>query len=154
MALESRRQDEMDTKDSVSYTPLQTEDLDESRDAEAVRFLLHCDQPSLVNEKDIMLRKWLNSSSTNSNEEDDDEEEEDIVTRGGEVCCLNNIKVTGTCFCKFFVVLYLLTCLLVSALYIAIYGPSELYLMPERPPVYKPFKVSALCSCKKVWLLC
>ena len=41
------------------------------------------------------------------------------------------IRITGSCLCKLFVVIYLVACLLVSALYIAIYGPNELFYMPE-----------------------
>ena len=41
------------------------------------------------------------------------------------------IRITGSCLCKLFVVIYLMACLLVSALYIAIYGPNELFYMPE-----------------------
>lgn len=85
-----------------------------------------------VEDKELMLRKWLASSSSAPLVDDEIDD---------EVCCMSNVKITGTCFCKIFVVLYLLACLLVSALYIAIYGPNELYLMPETPPPYKPSKV-------------
>lgn len=84
-----------------------------------------------VEDKELMLRKWLASSSSAPLVDDEIDD---------EVCCMSNVKITGTCFCKIFVVLYLLACLLVSALYIAIYGPNELYLMPETPPPYKPSK--------------
>ena len=39
--------------------------------------------------------------------------------------------MTGACLCKLSILIYLLACVLVSALYVAIYGPNELYTSPE-----------------------
>lgn len=93
--------------------------------------------------REAMLRKWLashpsSSDSLNNEGGDEDKLDDDVES---ERCCLSNIKVTGTCLCKLFVVMYLLMCLLVSALYVAIYGPNELYLVHELPPS-KPIIVS------------
>lgn len=125
--------------DGVAYKPL-TDEEPLGREDNDVSFVFldgDNDVEQEMEEKEIMLRKWLATASP-APLDDIDEKEND------ETCCVSNIKVTGTCFCKIFVVLYLLACLLVSALYIAIYGPNELYLMPEVPPPYKPFKVSEI----------
>ena len=141
-----RFKNESHATDDVAYKPLIDEEespagCDEKLiKEEKVSFIVlngERDGPGEMEDKELMLRKWLASSSPAPLEDEVDD----------ETCCMSNVKITGTCFCKIFVVLYLLACLLVSALYIAIYGPNELYLMPETPPPYKPSKVRARKVC-------
>lgn len=112
----TEEQEEIDCKDSPEELLLPRE---------------HCSQIT----REAMLRKWLHSNpDTFVREEEDNEDEEqdeECLIKEGNV--FSRIKVTGSCLCKLFVIIYLLACLLVSALYIAIYGPNELYLIPEGP---------------------
>ena len=55
-------------------------------------------------------------------------------------------RISGTCLCKFSAVIYLATCVMISALYVAIYGQSQQYFTSEE--VWVPGKVrNNLCVC-------
>ena len=107
----------------VLETAFLTED-NEDLDSPA-ELLLPDEHPA---QREVIIRKWLNSSTSTITEEDESDERRCVAKDTGVFA---KVKVSSSCMCKLFVVLYLLGCLLVSTLYIAIYGPNELYLMPE-----------------------
>jgi hypothetical protein len=107
------------------------EDIDEL-DGNPEQYLLPESSP-LDSEKEEMLRKWLASNIPAGKVVIEPDEHPKLYRNR---CCCDT--VTGTCFCKIFVILYLFVCILISSLYIAIYGPNELFLMSETSPVYDP----------------
>ena len=114
-------------------------------------------ESNLEADRDAMLRKWLVTSSQGDMVAEDEEIDTSIEDDNG--CCASRMKVSGSCLCKLFVVMYLLACLLISALYIAIYGPNELYLTPEAPHLLpEPAKVCKLilyvCMYVRVYSIC
>ena len=129
-------------KSRLSFGVQETEELEEMEGSGADQLLLPLKgRHSDLDEKQEMLRQWLISSDQILDNEEVDEEEEDgeqlkVVRHFSEERCCQ-FRTSGTCFCKLFVVVYLMACLLVSALYVAIYGPNELYILPETSPTYK-----------------
>lgn len=118
-------------KTRVSFHLQEAEELEELEGSPEELLLPSSEtRPDLEREK--MLRQWLISSP-------DDEDEMEAKSPESDSCC--HIKTSGTCFCKLFVVAYLIACLLVSALYVAIYGPNELYITPQKHPITIPSKV-------------
>lgn len=84
-------------------------------------------------QREAIIRQWLSSSADRSLTEDEsDDNERQYVAKDTGI--FSGVKISGSCMCKLLVVVYLLGCLLVSTLYIVIYGPNELYLVPEKPP--------------------
>ena len=103
---------------------------DDNEDMDSPEELLLPDEH--LAKRDGMIRKLLTSNTTATVIEEEEEDESDVrqcVAKHGGAC--SRVKVTSGCMCKLFVIMYLLGCLLVSTLYIAIYGPNELYLIPE-----------------------
>ena len=123
---EAQRASTGQTKKRFALSENETEFLtEELEDTDSPEELLLPDEHQ--DQKDPILMKWLSSTTLSENEEERDARPS-IKKESG---VFSRIKLTSSCLCKLFVVLYLLGCLLVSTLYIAIYGPNELYLMPE-----------------------
>ena len=100
----------------------------------------------------MAVQTWLDRSPPPYEElvgeERELEEEKDANSgedKGGGY--LTRVRVTGACLCKLSIVVYLLACVLVSALYVAIYGPNELYTTPEvAVPHPKPQNKVRMCG--------
>ena len=107
----------------VLETTFSTEEIEDVDSPEEL--LLPDEHPAL---RDGSIRKWL-STSTTTLTEDECEGRQCVATKDAGI--FSRVKVTSGCMCKLFVVIYLLGCLLISTLYIVIYGPNELYLVPE-----------------------
>lgn len=131
------------TSASQSSEPYGEEDTDRdefAREATSQQLLLL----GSVEEADTMkaVQSWLDrspppydqamNSALAGEEEEEEEEKKGIASTAGERRgCLSRVSVTGSCLCKLSIVIYLLACVLVSALYVAIYGPNELYTSPD-----------------------
>ena len=84
----------------------------------------------LASDSKLVVYNWVMDSPPpyeHTQDEKVDDEKADVEPQKW----WTKIRITGSCLCKLFVVIYLMACLLVSALYIAIYGPNELFYMPE-----------------------
>ena len=104
-----------------------TEHVGKIKDASTQKLLTYVEKSDAM----MAVQTWLDHSPppyeqvVKEEEETTSKEEE----KGGGR--FYRVKVTGACLCKLSILIYLLACVLVSALYVAIYGPNELYTSPE-----------------------
>lgn len=80
-------------------------------------------------------------ASSISSEEEEEAEEDDVSGGPGPAPGKGGTKLSGGCMLKLTAVAYLAACILVSALYVAIYGQHQPYSSEEE--VWIPGKVSA-----------
>ena len=105
-----------------------TEHIGEPKDTSTQQLLTYVEKSNAM----MAVQTWLDRSPP-PYEQVVKEEEETTNKKGEEKGGgrFYRVKVTGACLCKLSILIYLLACVLVSALYVAIYGPNELYTSPE-----------------------
>lgn len=85
----------------------------------------------LAEDSKLIVYNWVMSDPPPYEQTQDEKMDDEAAGCENTEKWWTKIRVTGSCLCKLFVVIYLMACLLVSALYIAIYGPNELFYLPE-----------------------
>ena len=106
-----------------------TEHIGEPKDTSTQQLLTYVEKSNAM----MAVQTWLDRSPPPYEQVVKEEEEETTNKKGEEKGGgrFYRVKVTGACLCKLSILIYLLACVLVSALYVAIYGPNELYTSPE-----------------------
>ena len=102
----------------------------------------------LASDSKLVVYNWVMDSPPPYEHVQDEKTDDEKAELESAEKWWTKIRVTGSCLCKLFVVIYLMACLLVSALYIAIYGPNELFYMPEaqqhQPEVFELLLIQSL----------
>ena len=119
---------------NVNDAGVESEDKQEARDSnmdEKDSVGDEVDVPLLASDSKLVVYNWVMDSPPPYEHAQDEKMDDEGADIENAEKWWTKIRITGSCLCKLFVLIYLMACLLVSALYIAIYGPNELFYMPE-----------------------